>query len=205
MICLTSSGPGGLDPGVERHPFRGDVDLNAVDRRVLERVCAQLPTLGRSWTRIRSQPAPLIRNRDVNDLVSRSAVIGKSLSPVLRMATVLSTPERPSRAHGRWPILGVHLIVSGMLLSGPCQSSISASSGGPGAEDDLHLGLHSSSSDHVQREPPCTTRAESSRRPPAYTRITGGATRTAGTAGTMAGAAFHSAGLGVSSHSCMCE
>ena len=114
-----------LDPGVERPAVSLEEDLDAVDRRV-ERVRAEGATLDGCGGR--DAVGRGLSTTSANTL----AAMGNSIWPMLRMATVLGPRGVSTTAlKGRsWPFSTYTRILHG-VLSGPCQSSMSASSGRP--------------------------------------------------------------------------
>mmetsp|Transcript_12816 Transcript_12816/g.30210 ORF Transcript_12816/g.30210 Transcript_12816/m.30210 type:complete len:228 (+) Transcript_12816:162-845(+) len=91
------------------------------------------------------------------------AAIGNSIWPMLRMATVLGPRGVSMTAeNGRsWPFSTYTRILHG-VLSGPCQSSMSASSGRPSVlRTTCTCSIAGERYDHVRSEPPCTRMAES--------------------------------------------
>merc|ERR1719502_1041654 len=91
------------------------------------------------------------------------AAIGNSICPMLRIATVLG-PRGVSivALKGRsWPFSTYTRILHG-VLSGPCHSSMSASSGRPSVlRTTCTCSTAGERYDHVRSEPPCTRIADS--------------------------------------------
>merc|ERR1719453_1786580 len=100
-------------------------------------------------------------------LAYTSAANGNSSWPMLRMATVfgprgVSITEENGRS---WPFSTYTRILHG-VLSGPCQSSMSASSGRPSVESTTWTcSTRGERYDQVRSEPPCT-RIDESKVPP---------------------------------------
>merc|ERR1719231_379174 len=134
--------------------------------------------LRRTWTEstdgakgyVRSAPPWMVVEAETHSADGKStfsvttlAAIGNSIWPMLRIATVLGPRGVSTTAlKGRsWPFSTYTRILHGVLL-GPCQSSISASSGRPSV---LRTTCTCSTSgeryDQVRREPPCTRIVES--------------------------------------------
>mmetsp|Transcript_12815 Transcript_12815/g.30206 ORF Transcript_12815/g.30206 Transcript_12815/m.30206 type:complete len:228 (+) Transcript_12815:162-845(+) len=91
------------------------------------------------------------------------AAMGNSIWPILRMATVFGPRGVSTTAlNGRsWPFSTYTRILHG-VLSGPCQSSMSASSGRPSVlRTTCTCSIAGERYDHVRSEPPCTRMAES--------------------------------------------
>merc|ERR1719182_1265687 len=104
---------------------------------------------------------------DSTSLAKTSAANGNSSCPMLRMATVLGPRGVSMTAeNGRsWPFSTYTRILHG-VLSGPCHSSMSASSGRPSVESTTcTCSTAGERYDQVRREPPCT-RIDESKVPP---------------------------------------
>eukprot|EP00964_Phaeocystis_antarctica_P066023 scaffold39872_cov23-Phaeocystis_antarctica.AAC.1 len=89
--------------------------------------------------------------------------MGNSIWPMLRMATVFGPRGVSTTAlNGRsWPFSTYTRILHG-VLSGPCQSSMSASSGRPSVlRTTCTCSIAGERYDHVRSEPPCTRMEES--------------------------------------------
>merc|ERR1712193_522514 len=93
------------------------------------------------------------------------AAMGNSIWPMLRMATVLGPRGVSITAlNGRsWPFSLYTRILHG-VLSGPCQSSMSASSGRPSVlRTTCTCSTDGERYDQVRRDPPCTRMEVSAR------------------------------------------
>ena len=91
------------------------------------------------------------------------AAMGNSIWPMLRMATVLGPRGVSITAlKGRsWPFSTYTRILHG-VLSGPCQSSMSASRGRPSVlSTTCTCSIAGERYDQVRSEPPCTRMADS--------------------------------------------
>eukprot|EP00966_Prymnesium_polylepis_P303095 7001704-Prymnesium_polylepis.1 len=130
---------------------------------VLSRHCT-LSTVG-SNGKVRSAPPWIVIDEDRVSIDGWStlsattlAAIGNSIWPMLRIAIVLGPRGVSITAlKGRiWPFSTYTRILTG-VLSGPCQSSMSASSGRPSVlRTTCTCSTAGERYDHVRSEPPCT-------------------------------------------------